>query len=339
MKQLLMPAVLLVLFLPPLRAGASPAFPGGVLDSTGRTAFVATDNGIEAIDLDTGVTRWQSRNASWPLLVAGDQLYALAFSRGSLVVVGLDLAGKGERGFRSEALTVPAWVDASVLRCTWRLEKRSLSLHWQARGAVGRHAAGRATVDLLNTRVTVEKDGDRTPPPPLAVPKVLEKLPVRWHRSIAGQLHALTEEDTPTASFLRRQKKLVLRVWDERTGKEAKSQELMRATRPMVLAGLDGLHVWARESALMEADRDGPVLTPWQVFSGLDGHLVARVPFVAGTTQATLIDTRAYGVATRSGRALLSGAAGRSHELYAIDLGSGKVLWRRAIKETGAQGR
>lgn len=334
----LLPA-LLVLFQPPPPAGAVTPFPGGVLASTGRSAFVATDNGIESLDLDTGVTRWQSRNASWPLLVAGDQLYALAFARGSLAVVGLDLAGKGERGFRSEPITVPTWVDASVLRCTWRLEKRTLWLNWNARGSMGRRADGQVSVDLLNTRVTVDRGKDSTPPPPLAVPKVLERLPVRWHRSIAGQLHALTEEDTPTASFLRRQKRLVLRSWDERTGKEAKSQELMRATRPTVLPGLDGLHVWARDSGQIESDRDGPVPTPWQVFSGLDGHLVARVLFVPGTTQATLIDTRAYGVASRSGRSLLSGAAGRSHELYCVDLVTGKVRWRRTIRETGLTGK
>lgn len=314
---------------------AATAFPCGTVDASGRTAFVAVEDGIEAIDLETGVTRWKSRDAAWPLLVAGDQLIALSPSRGSLTVVRLDLAGKNDRPFRSDPVEVPAWADASNLRCTWALEKHTLTLAWQARGTLGRPSAGSAEVDLVHARVTKLIDAP-APAPSVAVPKMLEKLPVRWHRSIAGQLHAVLEEEFGPMSLLRRQSKLVLRVWNENTGKETRSQELIQGARPMLLPGLDGLHVWVRDAGTFETAADGSTAAPWQVHSTLDGHRVARVPFVAGTTQGTVIGTRAYGVASRSGRMLLEGRAGRRHELYAVDLESGKVLWRKAVKESGA---
>lgn len=318
-----------------LTAQAGPAFPGGVLDSTGRTAFVAADDGVDAVDLETGLSRWKSQHAAWPLLVAGDRLYGLAFARGAMTVVALDLAGKGERGFRSDPIELPAWADASSLRCTWSLEKRTLSLWWQARGALGRQAGGAAEVDLVLARVAKL---DAAAPAPAAVPRLLEKLPLRWHKSISGQMHAVVEEEVGPMSLLRRRSQLVLYVWSETTGKQARSAKLLEGSRPMLMPGVDGLHVWVRDAGTFESAADGAG-SPWHVHSALDGEHVARVPFVAGTTQATVLGTKAYGVASRSGRVLLEGKAGRRHELYAVDLESGKVLWRRPIKESGATPR
>jgi hypothetical protein len=42
---------------------------------------------------------------------------------------------------------------------------------------------------------------------------------------------------------------------------------------------------------------------------------------------------------SRSGRVLLEGRSGRRHELYAVDLESGKVLWRKPVKESGVTPR
>jgi hypothetical protein len=326
---------------PPLPRGAlesiaAKPFPGGVMDSTERTAFVAVEEGVEAVDLATGIGRWRSHDATWPLVVKGDKLIAVALSRGAITVVELDLTGKGERVFRAEPIDVPGWADASSLRCTWSLEKRTLTLAWQARGTLGRSASGTSEVDLVHARATKVKD---VPAAPATVPRLLEKLPVRWHRTIAGQIHAVVEEEAGPMTLLRRQSKLVLRVWSENTGKEARAQELIKGTRPMLLPGLDGLHVWVRDGGTFESASDGAAGAAWHVHSTLDGHRTARVPFVAGTTQATVIGARAYGVASRSGRVLLEGKAGRRHELYAVDLESGKVLWRKPVKECGATPR
>ncbi|MGL4553940.1 MAG: hypothetical protein ACRC33_22500, partial [Gemmataceae bacterium] len=233
--------LLIVLAATALTARAGPAFPGGVLGSAGRTAFVAVEDGVEEVDLETGLSRWKSREATWPVLVEGTQLVGLAVSRGSLTVVKLDLTGKGERAFRSEPVEVPSWADASSLRCTWTLDKRTLTLAWQARGTLGRTVTGSSSIDLVHAAVTKLKDAG---PAPTGVPKMLEKLPVRWHRSIAGSVHAVVEEDAGPMSILRRRSRFMLYVWNETTGKEARSQELIEGTRLMLLPGVDGLHVW-----------------------------------------------------------------------------------------------
>jgi hypothetical protein len=335
MTRLILPVLLAATALTVLPARAAPAFPGGVLDSTGRTAFVPTEDGVEAVDLETGLSRWKSREATWPVVVSGNQLVALAVSRGSLTVVGLDLTGKGERVFRSDAIEVPAWADAASLRGTWELEKRTLSLAWQARGTLGRPTSGASSIDLVHARVTKLKE---PPTASVTVPKMLEKLPVRWHRSIAGSVHAVLEEPSGPMSLLRRRSKLVLRVWSEATGKEARTQELIEGVRPMLLPGVDGMHVWVRDAGSFESASDGAG-SAWQVHSALDGHRVARVPFVPGTVQGIVIGPRAYGLVSRSGRVLIEGRTGRRHELYAVDLESGKVLWRKPVKESGVTPR
>src|SRR5438128_1992910 len=54
-------------------------FPGGLLDSSGRTAFLSSaGGGIQAVDLMTGDVLWHSNEAEVPLLVAGNRLYAQA---------------------------------------------------------------------------------------------------------------------------------------------------------------------------------------------------------------------------------------------------------------------
>lgn len=335
MKWLILPIVLVVSVSFSLSAWAGSAFPGGVLDSTGRTAFVAVEDGVEAVDLETGLSRWKSREATWPVLAAGDQLIALSVSRGSLLVVGLDLTGRGDRVFRSDPVEIPAWADASSLRCNWTLEKRTLCLSWQARAPLGRSAGGTSSIDLVHARVTKMKDN---PNISSTIPRMLEKLPVRWHRSIAGSVHAVVEEEAGPMSLLRRRSKLVLHVWSETTGKEARAQELIEGVRPMLLPGLEGLHVWVRDAGTFENATDGTG-SAWQVHSALDGQRVARVPFVPGTVQATVLGSRAFGLATRSARVLVEGKAGRRHELYAVDLESGKTLWRKAVRENAVSPR
>jgi hypothetical protein len=248
--------------------GRFGSFPGGVLDSTGRTAFVAVEDGVEAVDLETGLSRWKSREATWPVLAAGDQLIALSVSRGSLLVVGLDLTGRGDRVFRSDPVEIPAWADASSLRCNWTLEKRTLCLSWQARGHSGRSAGGTSSIDLVHARVTKMKDNPNISG---AIPRMLEKLPVRWHRWIAGSVHAVVEEEAGPMSLLQSAfRGLVLHVWSETTRlQEARAQELIEGVRPMLLPGLEGLHVWVRDAGTFENATDGTG-SAWQVHSALD---------------------------------------------------------------------
>src|SRR5262245_49665522 len=85
-------SLLLVSLLLPAASLAAPPFPGGVIDSTGRTAYLATPAGIEAIDLARGDLAWRRPDAHLPLLVAVDRLYALALTPGhEFSVVAFDL--------------------------------------------------------------------------------------------------------------------------------------------------------------------------------------------------------------------------------------------------------
>lgn len=327
--------VLLVCCLGAMFCHASTPFPGGVLDESGRTAFVPVEEGIEAVDLETGLSRWRNSQATWPLFVSGDQLYTVSLRRGSMSVMALGLTEKGAKSYESDSIELPTWVDANNLRLAWTLHKRTLTSAWQARGSLGRQHQGCVSINLAETKVTPTKEGC-----PLVVevvaPALLQREAVRWHRSIAGHLHAVVEEDGPMSSLLRRKKTLVLRVWNEASGKETRAVEMISGTRPMLLPGLDGRQVWVREGGTFEAPGDA---SPWQVHSALDGHVVARVTFVPGTSQGSVIGNRAYGIVTRTGRVLLEGISGRRHELYAVDIESGKILWRRPVKENGTVAR
>jgi outer membrane protein assembly factor BamB len=305
-----------------------------VLDESGRTAFVPTEEGVEALDLETGLSRWRNSQATCPLFVSGDQLYALSLQRGRLAIQALSLTDKGTKSYESDSLEIPAWVDANNLRSAWTLNKRDLRFAWQARGTLGKSSQGCFTLNLADSKLTPSKEGCPAVETPL--PALLQREPVRWHRSIAGHLHAVVEEEGPMSTLLRRKKKLVLRVWNEASGKETRAVELLTATRPMILPGLDGRQVWVRDGGTFEAPGDG---SPWQVHSALDGHTVARVTFVPGTSQVTLIGNRAYGTVTRTSRVLLEGKTGRRHELFAVDVETGKVLWRKPVREAIASPR
>lgn len=327
--------VLVFLGLVGLLPAAPPTpFPGGVLDESGRTAYVSTEEGVEALDLETGLSRWRNSEATCPLFAGGDQLHALSLQRGRLAILGLSLTDKGTRTYESDWLEMPVWIDTSNFRAAWSLNKRQLTLAWQARGSLGKSAQGCYTLPLTETKWTPTKDGCPAVEPPL--PALLQREPVRWHRSLAGHLHAVVEEEGPMSTLLRRKKRLVLRVWNEASGKEVRSVELLSATRPMLLISLDGRYVFVREGGSFEAPGDG---SPWQVYSSLDGQAVARVTFVPGTSQLTLIGTRAYGMVTRTSRVLLEGRMGRRHELYAVDVETGKLLWRKSVREPIAVAR
>jgi hypothetical protein len=130
---------LVVLVLLPLpSANASSPIPGGILDSTGRTAYLAGSSGIEAVGLARGDVLWKTDQAHKPLLVAADRLYAVALTgRNELHVVGFDLINKGKKIYCSEKIEFPGWVVTAEaagrsFRYTWKREKAILYLSWEA---------------------------------------------------------------------------------------------------------------------------------------------------------------------------------------------------------------
>ncbi len=320
-----------------LAARAGQPFPGGVLDTSGRTAYVAGLKGVDAIDLATGTARWRSAHAQKPLLVAGDQLFALALAKDGFHVVGLDLGGKGECSFRSGVVETPRWVvpsgeDGQTFHVEWARDGKALVLGWRARtaGRLVKEARGRVRIDLMSGKAEPVREAGG--PPPLLLPKCLERLSVRWHRALGGQVHAVTEEEVPAPAGARRSR-LTLRTWDERSGKEGKPIKLIEGARPALMRGLDGLHLWVRD-----AGGNGETPPPWSVHSGLDGDVVGRVPFFGGTLQGLLVGGQAYCLVTRSGRPATGGAAARGYTLVAAGVRSGETEWTWPLSRHAADG-
>jgi hypothetical protein len=323
---------LLLLLLLPATATAAPPFPG-VLDVAGRAAYVASDVGIDAIDLERGDLLWRSREAQQPLAVAGGRLYALGFHpTNQLSVVAIDLGSKAERVIRTEVTDLPRWVvtrdtPTQTFRCDWRQHGGEVLIDWRAEARAGsgpaKRAAGQVCLDLETGRVRSAPGAAQ--PAPGRPPSPLDKHAIRWHGVVGWQLLVVVSEEVPGSTA--RQQRLVFRAWDARAAREAPPRELLRGERLTLLADLDGKHLWLRDAA----GPDDP-LAPhtWSVVSALDGHLVARVPFVPGTRAVTLAGRRAYCVSAAPAKAPLGyGPPRLVHTLHAVDLDAGKVVWSR----------
>lgn len=333
--------LLLLLLTIPTTATAAAPFPGGALDTTGSAAYLASEAGIDAVDLARGGLLWRSREAQLPLAVTGGRLHALGFHpTNQLTVVTFDLAGQDRRVFKTDVTDLPRWVSTrgtatQSFRQEWKRLGEEIVLDWraEARGEAGpaKVAAGQVRIDLGTGRVrsvplTASESPDR-------LPIQLEKHALRWHGRAGGQLLAVVLEDLPESAAVKRPQRLVFRAWDARTGKETTPRELMRGERLAVLTDLDGKHAWLRD-----AGGQDDAARPWAVVSVLDGHLVARVPFVPGTRAVTRLGDRAYCLTTAPAKAALGdGPPRRVHTLHAIDLGDGKTAWTHRLGDQSGQ--
>ncbi len=333
--------VLCLALLLPAAASAAPPFPGGLLDSTGRAVFLAGQGCIEALDLTRGDVLWRTELAGVPLLVAGDRLYALARSRGSrLHVRGFDLTDKGTHVFETSPIDLPRWVvpengPGHSFSFTHRQDRHTLELRWRASaGGDGpcKEAAGLVRVDLETGTVTQKALEVPDPSGGRRVPPAIEKLAVRWHRSVRGRLEALVLEDLPGSAPGKRRQRLVLRAWNEQTGQEEPARELLRGARLVVLVGLDE-HLWLRDASAGPDEAGklaGSAGPAWFVFVP-DGRLVGRVPFIAGTRTTTLLGGRAYCLTAGGARVTPSGTTRSTGTLHAVDLATGRTLWHHRL--------
>ena len=331
-----------MLLVGPSLVSAEPVFPGGILDTTGRTAYVRSGEGIAAIDLARGDVVWHRREAQVPLLVAGERLYALALSpTNKLSILAFDLASKAENVFQTEVTDFPRWVSTleqagKEFRFRWTREHATLTLTWQAQARShaepAKKATGRVTIDLATGRVKAEAPRAGTPETlgtSAEVPRQFERLSVRWHGRRSGQLVAVVVEEMPGSKAGDRKQHFVFRTWDVRSGKPTESKEMLRGRQLNLLVDLDEKYLWIRD-----ADNNGGPKSveqlggqPWKVFSGLDGTEVADVPWVPGTTAATLVGRRAYQLAISGRRLTAEGPPVARHTLHAFDLDTGKRLW------------
>ncbi len=291
-------APLLLMGLLPLTLFASPpspspahgtAFPGGLLDSSGRAAFLpAATGGIDAVDLVTGELLWHTIEAEVPLLVVADRLYAQAgLKRNRLRVLAFDLTRKGECVLESDPVVLPKWVVTSdapgkSFQGRWRKDKDQLVLDWEAKAWAPRaqrptpeqertarqQAAGTARIDLLTGQVVLGPREAVASLPPRRLPRQLEKLTVRWHGTVGRNFLAVVLEDVappakpggtpkvekgkaPSAALPKERPAqcLMLRSWDWLSGKAGKPRELLRVKRPIVLPSIDERFLCLRDVA------------------------------------------------------------------------------------------
>jgi hypothetical protein len=369
---LLGPFAATALAAPPV-AGAPRAipFPGGLLDPSGRTAYLSNaSGGLDAVDLTSGELVWQTTEAQVPLLVAGDRLYAQAgVKRNRLRVMAFDLARRGECVLESDPVVLPRWViageaHAHSFAARWRLEKAELVLHWEAKAwspeprptveqdlAARRHAEGTARIDLETGQVQ-EAPAEKAPLPPAPkLPRQLERLAVRWHGVVGRHFLALVLEDAPqppapkgppakdkppgpVPRAPRPDQVLVLRSWDWLTGKAAEPRELRRGRRLVVLPTLDEKFLCLRDAA---PSPDELVASQagrrfdWSLYSLEEGKIIASVPHVPGTQAVAVVGARAYFLVAGQVPGPIDQPTVRPQGLQAFDLKTGKRAWERPL--------
>lgn len=157
--------------------------PLGVADRAGNTGFVqAEKGGMDAVDLKTGKTIWQTKAARQPVIVAGDLVLAELRQGHSVKVVGFEV-GTGRKLLESETIKLPEWASAgdvsifghSFEAVAW-VVNGELLYRWEARtfyaggaapspeilAAAAKHAVGLAKIHLQTGKVT-ELAGEKTP--------------------------------------------------------------------------------------------------------------------------------------------------------------------------------
>jgi outer membrane protein assembly factor BamB len=143
-------------------AHPEPAFlPGGIADSSGKTGYLSNpQGGIDAVDLASGKVLWHSDQASHPLLIYKDRLYAQQrHDVNPIRIVGLSLSGNNAPLLVSDPIELfaspePAHIDPKLrpsrqlppdpkeypVFCAARMEQGQLHVEWEfERGAAQVH--------------------------------------------------------------------------------------------------------------------------------------------------------------------------------------------------------
>jgi hypothetical protein len=169
-------------------------FPAGIADLDGRTAYVADQGEIVAIDLTAGQVLWRTPEASVPLVALAGRVAAgkpLEDRPNALRIVVLDVARQGAATLVSLPVVFPEWVSVESggsFRLRPRVEGSLLILEWAAqrryvggasppphlRQQASPESTGVAVVDLETGRLSVPSasaafarvtpPGVRTPP-------------------------------------------------------------------------------------------------------------------------------------------------------------------------------
>jgi hypothetical protein len=152
--------------------------PGGVADPAGRLGFLESPGGgIDAVDLATGETLWQTREASLPLLATGNELMAAApAGLGEMRIAVFAARESGRRRLVSASLgSFPSWSFTAVRR-----QGNELLLAWESQPSE-QHHGGQALPDEQTPEPAQAKEARMD----LRSGRV-EGLPAGFHRDSSG---------------------------------------------------------------------------------------------------------------------------------------------------------
>ena len=115
--------------------------PGGIADTAGKIAYVSSmDDGVEAVDLESGQAIWDTKEALHPLALDGDQLIAQA-PRGQGKINTMDIvvidAPSGKIIKHTQPIILPDWiaVDGGIglsFGCVAGIDGHEVVLTWRA---------------------------------------------------------------------------------------------------------------------------------------------------------------------------------------------------------------
>ena len=345
----------------------SPVYlPGGVADQNGKTGYVGNvTDGIDAIDLETGRTLWQSALASKPLVAFDHSLVALALDNGkanSVHMVVLDEQANGKLILESDPIVFPAWVVVGgalgrTFSSEGRINKGNFMLAWgattfycggaapppQVLKAAARHAVGVARINLQSGHVEMldakKTDADSGMALPNAPNNIVSAQYVRLgnigtNKTETGVDSTMTYCSLPlvvgntlAAFSLDKQDghRLVLNTWDLSTHEPRDPIELMKSKNNLRLSV-------TRDGryVFVTVERLKQPSDYVYVFSTETGKRLAKLPFeqVRGA-DFTVLGSRMF-VLRRESRAGLDGLQAQS--LRAIDLASAETVWEHPLK-------
>jgi hypothetical protein len=336
---------------------ASVPIPGGVADADGKVAYVVNAGGgaIDAIDLDTGETRWTSRDLVRPIhpLIAWDHRLAVSVGQPGpaqefkVFVLDTEQKEPKEQVVRTWDLPMPTWSRATGSDTSFQLSAlgasdATLALKWSATvrpplgvnpqglgpAATSHRAAGTWTLDLATGRVTSgpappEKEGQK---PFARVPDVIshpyrEATGFRSDPLVIGRhVAALSLEKAGGKATL------VLKRWDRETGREQPSEPLATAQGAVPLRTLDGGHL------ILQLDSARPdAAQPYRLVALEPGRPSVDLALTGQLDSATVLGKRIY-LSYHGSMARGS----RSRTLVAFSLPDGKQLWSHAVEGVSA---
>jgi hypothetical protein len=341
--------------------------PGGFVDATGQIGVFNTPRGgVQAVELATGKSFWQSQQAQRPLFVSDQRLFALAAVQAPVVrglcfewrpqcqgphngfrLVAFDLAQFGQVALESETVALPEWAsldEAHDRSCAlrWSIENGRLIVAWEANAwygglirktpqeeaAYGRHAEGCVRFDLeTGAFETLAAQAPPVASPAFPLPKELERRVVRWQKTTAKQQLVLIMDEGPG------QQTLSLHTFDLATRQRLGVKALLSGQRLTVLPTLDEQYLCLRDpvpSPEIQA-RDEQAVVQWSIFRADDGQCIAQVPFEPGTTTAAVYGSRVYFLISQRIDGLMDRPFVVPRSLRAVDLKTGTTQWEQPV--------